>query len=235
MKSTLYLIMLMLPILISAQNTSELAIAGKANTQVKPDITIINLTISTLQTDYNQAMEALQNKLDETKQFLKKNNICKEDISSENFSINKRFAYEHSKQVFKGYQATSTIKIKFHKDLKGANSLLNAIGRASSDAEVNIWHEISPTLQERVNDELIKTAIADAKHKATIIAHSTGQQIGSIQKISYGVQENVSVHPQIDYKRMALSADKGNSNNINIQPELIHKSTEIIIYWTLEQ
>ena len=236
MKTHILLFMLMLPLFATAQQATELAIAGKSTTDVTPDITIVNITITATETNYSKAMDILQDKAHKTKIFLRKKGIDKDHISSENFSINKSYSYENRKQVFKGYNATLQIKLEFQNDLELANKILNALGESASDADVNVWHKISPELQQQVNDKLIKAAIADARHKAEIIAASTDQKIVQISKINYGVKENQMASPRVEANYLALgkSSDSGN-NMLKLIPEPIASSTEIIIYWLMSQ
>lgn len=226
--------MLMLPLFATAQSTSELAIAGKATTDITPDLTIVSITINATHMDYSKAMDLLQDKAFETKRFLTQKGLEKTHISSENFAINKQHVYENRTQIFKGYQASLRIKLEFKNNLELANTLLNALGESASDAEVNVWHEVSQELQDDVNDKLIIAAIKDAKHKAEMIAESTNQELYKIKKINYGVKDNLTVAPQIESKYLALErSSSNNSNNLSITPEAVHYSQEIIIYWSL--
>lgn len=236
MKTYFFIMMLMLPLLATAQRTSDLVTAGKAMTEVTPDISIININVSATHLNYGKAMDLLQQKADETKRFLNKKGIAKSYITSENFAINKEYAYENRKQVNKGYKATLSIKLEFKNDLKQVNKVLNALGESSPEAEVNIWHKVSQELQDKVNDQLIEAAIKDAKHKAELIAKNTNQVIYRIQKINYGVEEKQSVAPHIESKYMAMDRSLAEvNNNLSIQPEPRQSSTEIIIYWSLMQ
>lgn len=229
--------MCLLPMMASAQLPASLTISGKSTTEVTPDITVINITLSAVDLDYAMAMDLLQDKSKEIKSFLKKKKITDEYITSENFNINKSYAYEDRKQVFKGYNATLNIRLEFVNDNELANTIINAIGESNSEAEVNVRFKLSQDLKDEVNDQLIAEAIKDARKKASIIASATDQSLGQITKINYGVQENVSVSPMVEraYMVMDMEAKSEGKNNLSITPQPVEKSTEIIIYWLLLQ
>lgn len=229
--------MCLLPMIASAQLPATLTISGKSTTEVTPDITVINISLSAVDMDYAKAMDLLQDKSKETKSFLKKKKITEEYIVSENFNINKRYNYENRKQVFKGYDASLNIRLEFVNDNELANSIINAIGESKSEAEVNVRFKLSQDLKDKVNDMLIEEAIKDARKKASIIASATDQSLGQIAKITYGVQENISVSPMVEraYMTMDMEAKSEGKNNLSITPQPVEKSTEIIIYWLLMQ
>lgn len=237
MKTLMISMLCMLPLFASAQMPAQLTISGSSTTEVTPDITVINIHLTAIDKNYGNAVELLQDKADDIKQFLKKKGLTKDYIKSENFSIDKSYAYENRKQVFKGYNATLNIKLEFLNDNKLANKIINAIGESKSEAEINTYFRMSQNLKDKVNDQLIEAAIIDAKKKATIIAKTTEQELGQIVKINYGVQENVSVMPRMEktYMAMDMEGAKGASrNSLSITPQPVERSTEIIIYWMMK-
>lgn len=225
----------MLPMLGSAQMPAQLTISGSSTTEVTPDITVINISLNALNMDYAKSVEQLQDKADEIKAFLKKKGVTEDYIKSENFNINKSHTYENRKQVFKGYESTLRIKLEFLNNNDLANKIINAIGESNSEANVSVLFKLSQELKDKINDQLIEAAIIDAKKKATIIAKATEQKLGQIVKINYGVQENISVMPQMERSYMAMDIKTGGSerNSLSITPQPVDRSTEIIIYWML--
>lgn len=236
MKATLIYLICLLPILSMAQTNATLTISGKSTTEVTPDITVINLSLSAVNMDYAKSIDLLQDKSENIKTFLINNCITKEYITSENFNINKTYNYENRQQVFQGYNATLEIKLEFLNDNALANKIINAIGESNSEAEINVNFKLSQVLKDSVNNQLIESAIQDARKKALIIAQSTDQKLGRIIKINYGVNENVGVSPYTEKAFFATANKARTSNtkeNLSITPQALEKSTEIIIYWLL--
>lgn len=223
--------------MVSAQQPTTLTISGKSTTEVIPDITVINLSLNAVNVDYAKSMDLLQEKSKNIKNFLKREGIKKSYITSENFNINKSYSYENREQVFKGYNATLNIRLEFLNDNKLANKIINAIGESNSEADVNVIFKLSQDLTDKVNDQLIKGAIKDARKKAEIIAKATNNSLGQITKINYGVQESIAVSPMIgrSYISMDMEAKTGANKSLSITPQPLAKSTEIIIYWWLLQ
>ncbi len=236
MKTMIISILCMLPLLGTAQMPAQLTISGSSTTEVTPDITVINIHLTAIDMNYGTSVEQLQDKADDIKAFLKKKGVAKEHITAENFNIDKSYAYENRKQVFKGYNATLNIKLEFLNDNDLANKIINAIGESKADAEVSTYFRLSQELKDKVNDQLIEAAILDAKKKAKIIARTTEQELGQIVKINYGVQENVSVIPRMDKAYMVMDMEAGGAarKSLSITPQPVERSTEIIIYWMLQ-
>lgn len=235
MKTLIISMLCMLPLFASAQQPATLTVSGKSTTEVTPDITVINITLSANNMDYGKSIDLLKEKSDNIKAFLKKKGINKEDIKAENFNIRKNYVYENRKQVFKGYNATSHIRLEFLNDNAQANKIINAIGESNAEAEVNVNFKLSQDLKDSVNDQLIEAAIVDAKKRADIIAKATNQKILQISKINYGVKENVAVTFDSEARVFAMADKSGATEreSLSITPQPIEKSTEIIIYWLL--
>jgi len=229
--------MCLLPMMASAQLPASLTLSGKSTTEVSPDITVINISLDAIDMNYSKSMDMLQDKADDIKTFLKKKRITKDYIKAENFNINKSYSYVDRKQKFEGYKANLNIRLEFVNDIQLANKIINAIGESNSDASVNVSFKLSQELKDKVNDQLIEAAINDARKKAEIIANATHQVLGQITKINYGVQENISVSPMVErsYMTMAKDVNASAKNNISISPQPVERSTEIIIYWLLQQ
>jgi len=236
MKRTIIYLLCLWPILASAQLPAQLNISGSASTEVTPDITIINISINALHKDYAKSVELLQDKADEIKKFLKKKKVSEDYISSENFDINKSYAYENRKQVFMGYESTLRIRLEFKNNNELANRIINAIGESNAEADISVNFKLSQELKDKVNDQLIQAAIMDAKKKANIIAQTTEQELGQIIKINYGVQDNVSVLPQMERTFLSMDAKSNGTerNSFSITPQPVERSTDIIIYWMLQ-
>ena len=135
-----------------------------------------------------------------------------------------------------GYISNLWIRLEFLNDNDLANKIINAIGSAKTDADISITFEISITKQDSINNKLIEFAIQDAKTKAELIAKATNQRIVKIDKINYGVRDNVTFDREALSFSMSSAAPMQEKQNksFTITPKDIEKSTQIIIYWQLK-
>lgn len=219
-----------------SQKGSGLTVLGQAKMKVIPDVTTINIALTSVHPEYSQSIQNLENKVSELKSFLKKQGIGEKYIDSENFQVDKQYDFVNGERKYMGYNAKLWIQLKFENDNALANKIINAIGESNTESEISIGYEISLAKQDSVNTELIKSAIEDAKKKAALIAASTGQELVRIAKINYGVRENVDVDPPVEglvmHETMAAGVQR---KSFTITPKEMIQSTHIIIYWILGQ
>lgn len=233
MKKTLILVLTLCIYSIAAQTTpTTLAISGKSNINVTPDITVISVNLNSLHKDYNTAIVSLDKKAKEFKSILANEGLEKEQINSENFNIDKRYDYKNNTRVFIGYDARLWLQIEFENDNAFANKIINALGTSETEAEVSVSFKISNTRKDSLNDQLIELAIADAQQKAQVITKATNQQLEKILKINYGVQDKVTPYATLNYSSAEMrSRNKSNNTNFSITPKDITLSTDIVIFW----
>jgi uncharacterized protein len=220
----------------SQENLSVLAVSGEAKLLVMPDITVINIDLNSTNLDYSQAIKDLQKKTDDLKSFLKNKGITTKYFKSEAFQVDKQYAYDKGTRKYEGYNAKLSIKLEFLNNNDLANMIINAIGSSNVDAEININFEISTISQDSINNRLIEAAIKDAKIKANLIAKSTDQKISKIERINYGVKDNIVLDNSNDVLYCVLNdAVDDKDKTFSITPKAIEKMTQIIIIWQLEK
>lgn len=219
--------------LFSQENISTLTVSGQARLMVLPDITVINIELSSINKDYSLCINELQKKSEDLKTFLKSQGITIKYIKSENFQIDKQYDYANNERKFIGYSSKLFIRIELLNDNEKANKIINAIGTSHADADVSMKFEISFTKQDSINNILIENAIKDAQSKAEIIAKSTNQKLLKIEKINYGVNENFGFENNPSIARDYTAFKNNNIQNLTITPKEIEQKTQIIIYWQL--
>lgn len=233
MKKTLILVLTLCIYTVAAQTTpTTLAISGKSSISITPDITVIRVNLNSLHMDYNTAIVSLDNKAKDFKNVLADQSVGQKQISSENFSIDKRYDYRNNAKVFLGYEAKLWMEIEFENNNAFANKIITALGRSETEAEISVSFKLSNALKDSLNDQLIELAIADAQQKAEVITRATDQQLEQILKINYGVQDKVSPFATLNYSNAEIrSRNKSNNTNFTITPQDINLTTDIVIFW----
>jgi hypothetical protein len=229
-------LLLFISMALVAQNEPVLTVLGQAKMKVIPDVTTINIALTSVHQEYSQSVQNLEQKASELKKFLETKGIDEKYVDSENFKVDKQYDFVNGERKYIGFNAKLWIQLKFENDNALVNEIINAIGESNTESEISIDYEISLAKQDSVNTELIKSAIDDAKKKATLIAESTGQKLVKIAKITYGVRENLNVDPPVKglmiQETMAAGVQK---KSFTITPKEMLQSTHIIIYWILGQ
>lgn len=219
-----------------AQSMSVLTVLGQASIRVIPDVTTINIALSSIHPEYTIAIGNLEKKATDIKDFLKDQGISEDYIDSENFQVDKHYNYVNGERKYVGFNAKLWIDLKFQNDNEMVNTIINSINKSEADAEISINYELSLAKQDSVNNQLITSAIEDAKKKAKLIAKNTDQYLAKIHKINYGVRENIV----IDNSMNSLMVQETMSGEVkkksfSISPKEVVQSTHIIIYWFLKE
>lgn len=234
-KISITAVLFLLTLSLFAQQLSVLTVLGQSSVRVSPDITNLNIALSSVDTEYSRAIENLKGKAVVMKSFLEVQGISEDDIDSENFQVDKHYDYVNGKRKFAGYNAKLWIELKFQNNNDLVNTIINAMSNSKGDAEISVNHELSLAKQDSVNDKLIALAIDDARKKAEIIAASTQQELVKIHKINYGVRENVVIDHSMNNLMVTESMSAGvDKKSFSITPKEVVKSTHIIIYWFLK-
>ena len=219
-----------------AQQLSVLTILGQATVRVIPDVTTINIALTSVHPEYSQAIQNLEQKASDLKSFLEDQGISEDYIDSENFQIDKQFDFVNGERKYMGYNAKLWIELKFQNDNENVNTIINSISNSKADAEISINYELSLAKQDSINTHLIQSAIEDARKKAKLIANSTGQELAKIHKINYGVRDNVVIDNSMNNLMVQQSMGAGvKQKSFRITPKEIVESTHIIIYWFLKE
>ena len=153
-------------------------------------------------------------------------------LKSENFQVSKKIDYQEKKKVCRGYYASLFINLEFLHNNQLVNTLINDIGDSNTEAEITIGFRVSDNKQDSIDEQLIKLAIKDAKKKAVTISNSTDQKIDRIEKIEYGVKDNLTYQKSARF--LTGSALESSPSNFAITPKEIENSTQITIYWLLK-
>jgi uncharacterized protein YggE len=176
---------------ISASSTAQdrfsntMDVTGKSSVKVKPDETTINMTVSSLELQYDDAIEALNRKARDLTRQLKKVDFNSEDIKTTNFTVNKNTVYRRGHRIDSGYRASQYLSVVFPYDKKRIGDIIEKIGSSDAGADIRFSFGLSDALKKSLQEQLISTAVADAKAKAEIIASASGIRLAGIAKIRY--------------------------------------------------
>lgn len=220
----------------SQEKPTELTVAGQAKLNVIPDITVVNIHLSIIDSVYSKAMGDLKTEVLNMKSFIDSIGINSDKIISESFMIDKEFDYNTrtGDHIFIGYKANIVLRLEFLNDISQANTLINTLSSSNTEASVNANFEMSFEKQEEVNEKLIRMAIKNAQEKAEIIADATSQELFKLTKISYGVLDKELYTHSIYSNKWGMTASMDlNIEPISITPKPVKTETNIIMFYQL--
>ena len=217
-------------------NNRELVVKGIGKTATAPDLIVLNMNLEASAPEYENTVRRSTEMLDTLRAAIVSAGHDGKELKTTNFNINTKYeSYRESgdyKQHFAGYTCNHGLKLEFDLDMPMLGATLGAIARCEAKPNFNIKFSIKdPTA---VSEQLLESAVKDAKHKATVLAKVAGVKLGAIQRIDYSWSEH-HFYSQTDYQLNDLMLCKAAAPiAIDIEPEDINVSDTATVVWAIE-
>lgn len=204
---------------------STLSVSGQGEARVAPDMASIRLGVSTTAGSAAEAMAQTSQQQAAVIEALKAANIEAKDIQTSGLDLSPQLNYEDGKapQVT-GYRASNTVSVRV-RDLAGLGDVLDAIVAAGAN-EIN---GIAFTREDGADaeDDARRAAVADARHKAEVLAEAAGLTLGPVLSLREG---GASPVPQ----PMMMAADAApRAKGVPIEAGELSMSAEVQIDYAL--
>lgn len=158
--------------------------SGNSVIKAVPDMATMNINVVVTEKDAAAAKTAVDKRVAEYFEFLKKNGIDKKDINAANVRTQPKYDYNSVTQKSKveGYTAMRSVEVKVNK-LDQLNSLLDGALAAGLN-EINSV-EFGVANPQQYRDEARTKAIQNATEQANALAKGFNVQLGAVYSISY--------------------------------------------------
>jgi len=207
-------VVLSLPSYADAQsNRRSISTNGYGEVKVEPDMAQLHLSVTVTRKEALAAKGETDKRVNKLIAELKKIGIEDEDITASSLRTSPR--YEHSSnsgRKFVGYQASRNIIVT----VRNLDQLTDIMDIALANDIQTIGQIAYQSSAEQQHREQARTnAIADSKHKATILAEAYGAELGAIYTINYHSNHaalrsnNIDQGVMAEAVRMSASADRG--------------------------
>ena len=131
--------------------------------------------------------------------------IPKEDLQTQNINFSPRYKWDEKLgQQLIGYRAENTIVVKTKKT-EDAGRIIDIAVQNGSEMVGNLQFTLSDEGKDKLLDEAINKAVADAKKQAEAVAKAAGVQITGIKTIDVR-KDNAAPPIYYDYARKTLGA-----------------------------
>jgi uncharacterized protein YggE len=189
---------------IYAQTSGTLNVTGESKKLVLPDKATLNITISAQKSTESESFKKLNEMSLIILKRLKSDGFSENQIKLTDFSMN-YVNWDPKKKPY--YQSSQSLTVKFPLDKERLFSVYNKLLKDSvQGVQVNFGTECSDELIAKVKDELIASAMGDARRKANLIATAANATIGGINNISYNYSVDVQPMPMYRTKSMVMDA-----------------------------
>lgn len=167
-----------------------ITIKGIGKLSLKPDLTVVSLTLKTVRAGYDKAMDKAAKHLEQLRSAIAEIGFTKDDLKTTSFDVGTEYENENErdkngnyKQIFVGYRVTHGLKLEFDFDSQRLSKVLGAIAVCIAEPELNVQFTVKD--KEAVDAALLDSACANAKAKAEILTKASGVTLGELVSIDY--------------------------------------------------
>ena len=159
----------------------------------------------------------------------------KGSVKTTNFSV--RTDYDRVKDrngnyqsVFCGYEVTHNLKLAFDLDMGRLSQALSAIAGCLSHPQLSVAFTVKDATA--INEEMLRSATANAKKKAEILCEASGVTMGDLIAIDYNWGElDIYSHTRYDCCEDAMPLM---AKSIDIDPDDIDVSDTATFVWEIK-
>lgn len=169
-----------------AKPVRTMQITGHGEFHQAPDLATITTGVVTTAADAKSALAANTKAMASLFAELKSANVADKDVQTSNFSVQPQYDYgKNNGQPPKiiGYQVSNTVTVTLRK-LDGVGDVLDKLVGSGSNLVSGVSFSIADP--QAALDEARKSAMADALHKADVLAAAAGVKLGAIISLSEG-------------------------------------------------
>ena len=216
-------------------------VTGKGRLKIRPDTTRITISLEGTYPEYSETLRRSSQDTEQLKDLLSTFGFEAADVKTLNFSVDTKYeSYTEEgvyKQRFAGYVFRHLMKVEFPSDNDRLGKILYALANCQVKPEFRLSYTVSDP--EAAKNELLGSAVADAREKAAVLTQSADVALKDIQSIDYSWGEIDFEYRPMD--RM-LAADmcltmplmaKNNSYDMDIEPDDIEVSDTVTVLWEI--
>jgi hypothetical protein len=201
---------------------------------VQPDEGMLNLSVTHIGLDVNQALIGLDKKSKEIIKKIVAAGLNEQDVKTTNFQLNKHTVYRRGTNKDSGYYASHSLQVKFMYSKDKVAKILNSFSESKADYNMGFNFMLSDTLDKQTTSSLIKLAVKDAKIKANTLALEAGVKLKSIKAIEYGIATESQAYPMMKTRSMMMADDGGGAAMQGFTPNNIEVNDEVLMIWEIE-
>ncbi len=214
-----------------------ITIQGIGKLSLKPDYTVISMSLRAANEEYDTAMETASRHLDTLQNALKRLGFAKEDLKSSRFDVSTEYNNERDKngnykRVFVGYVVTLQLKLEFDFNMERLAEVLVAIAGCIAQPELNVQFTVKD--KEAVNAALLESACDNARAKAKILTGASGVKLGELLSIDYSWGDRALCSPtRYEMDEACMLKASAAPSGMEITPEDIKVSDQVTFVWAI--
>lgn len=211
--------------------TNAISVSGDGTAIAEPDIIYIDVTISEKSYSTKLSQQETNKKISQILEIAKQNKVNEKDIKTTNLSIYPEYEWDGNRNVFKGYSASQSLRIKsaYKKDSQDVSTMLDSIASVEKVQinSISFDFDNKTALAKDAREQAYKSAEEKAQQLATLSGVKLGKPI-SINDQSYQYNEITPAYGAGE-RAMLYTADSAKTTQIS-GGELEHKITLQVIF-----
>lgn len=212
-----------------------LEVVGSAKIAVTPDIGVLNIDVSHIDSTFSNSVNGLNSKSLDINNQIKEIGFDQSAIRTNNFDVQKNTIYRNNKTIDSGYIARQQIQLEFKNDKNNITKILNQFSKSNTEFNLNFNFKLSDTLKESVQKQIIELATKDAFSKAKLISEASSTKVENVRKINYGNNFNSGMRLYNNDNGLNEIVLRGNSSiSEGFTPSDIIYTDDILVVWNLK-
>lgn len=200
---------------VTTQKTAAFSANGESIVTTIPDKVTINIGISHKNTTIKATQARANEIIDTITKKLGEMGVSKDDVKTQNYSINPQYDYQRATQDIVGYTVDVSLQISLS-DFEKLNQVIDMATAAGANQIGGIQFTLSDEKERQVRAEARAKAIDDAKANANELARLSGVKLGKVINVVEGTQ-NDPPYP-VMYADKAAGMGGGGGTPTSVQP-----------------
>jgi uncharacterized protein YggE len=216
-----------------------ITVKGIGKVSAAPDFVVLSMGLESQDMDYEKAMNIASENIDNLNAALEQVGFEKKLVKTTNFNVHTDYEYRRRKdgsneRVFNGYVVSHNLKVEFDFDSKRLAKALSAVGSCLADPQLSRAFTVKDATA--INEEMLRSATANAKRKAEILCDASGMELGTLLSIDYNWGElNVYSNTRYDMEEECLAAPMmAKCAEIDMEPDDIDVSDTATFVWEIK-
>ncbi|MCD8299192.1 MAG: SIMPL domain-containing protein [Opitutae bacterium] len=216
-------------------NAKTITIKGVGKVSAKADCVVLSMSLTTINPSYDKTINEAAQKIKYINDSICEVGFEKSDLKTTSFNVNTEYTSVKDRdgeyrQRFDGYRVSHQLKLKFDLDMAKLSQVIFAISNCPARPKLSIEFTVKdPTA---INEELLRSAAANAKQKAKILCSEMDVELGKLIAISYNWGE-IDIYSHTEYET-GLIPGSAHTGSIDITPEDIDVSDSATFVWEIK-
>lgn len=165
----------------------QIQVSGEGRVEVSPDLAVITLGVTKEANEASEAMALVSEDMSAVVQELRAVGIAAKDLQTQQISLHPVWSNGgllssgSDQRRITGFSASNTVNLRV-RDLDQLGEVLDRVLRAGANQFQGLRFDVAD--QAELQDQMRANALADARHKAQILAEAAGVTLGPVRSIT---------------------------------------------------